>query len=101
MSVRPEKDYQKDESLHDKFKLKVIKSEEEIAIHKDKIYKELEKKNHKKLTSHLHLYQKYRIRKTSGYANQDRLNIRNNEETDDFINPSNELITKTVPYYCH
>ena len=64
MSVRPENDYRKDESLHDKFKLKVIKSEEEIAIHKDKIYKELEKKKHKKLTSHLHLYQKYRIRKT-------------------------------------
>ena len=95
------------------FKLKVIELEEEIVIHKDKlrnicdgerltflqnrlkqfkdkIYKELEKKKHKtfnKLSpSFLEIWNtQNQWISDLNLTNQDRLNIRNNEETDDFI----------------
>ena len=95
------------------FKLKVIELEEEIVIHKDKLrnicdgeqltflqnklkqfkdkfYKELEKKKHKKFNklfpslSEIWNTQNQWIPNLN-LTNQDRLNIRNNEEIDDFI----------------
>ena len=95
------------------FKLKVIELEEEIAIHKDKLrnicdgerftflqnklkqfkdklYKELEKKKHKKLNklspflSEILNTQNQWIPDLN-LTNQDRLKIRNNEEINDFI----------------
>ena len=82
------------------FKLDVIKLEEEIAIHKDKLrnvcdgerltflqnkinqfkgklYKELEKIKHNKLNKHFYIYQIYGIRKTNGYLILTNLNLTN------------------------
>ena len=107
MSVRPENNYRKDESLYNTFQTKSNRIRGGDAIHKgklrnicdgeqmtflqyklkqfkDKLYKELEKKKLSPSLSEILNTQNQWIPDLN-LTNQDRLNIRNNEEIDDFI----------------
>ena len=108
MSVRPENNYRHDESLHNTFQIKGTRIrggdclrnicdgkgstvlQNKLKEFKDKLYVELEKKKHKKLSkfspslSEISNTQNQWI-PDSSLTNQDRLNIWNNEEINDFI----------------